>query len=477
MVDDTTTLDSASVSSARGGEELLDALVILWSADESGRAGEVLLLPPPSARRSFVFGRGDQDHGRHERVRLLRQRPGGTLETPPLRSSHVSRAQLLMRSHPEGGVALENVGKSSLVVAGVEGDTGRARTGDIVEIGRRLVLLCARRPSLLPALRAKEAPTPFPFGEPDGFGYAGESPEAWRLRDELGLVATRREHVLVLGESGTGKELAAQAIHSLGPRRARRLLARNAATVPPGLIDAELFGNSPNYPHAGMPERPGLVGEADGSTLFLDEIGELPAELQAHLLRFLDAGEYQRLGDARRRTVDARVVAATNRPVSQLKSDLAARFPLRVRTPALHERREDVPLLVRHLLQQLVRGGDAHTSRFAAEDGQPRVSRELMIALVNHLYTTHVRELSSVLFRAALESRGSVVELTSSAREALGLTGGATSTALSHEISREDLVTALERHGGVREKVWRSLGLPNRYVLKRLLKKHGLGDG
>jgi two-component system nitrogen regulation response regulator GlnG/two-component system response regulator HydG len=225
-----------------------------------------------------------------------------------------------------------------------------------------------------------------------------------------------------------------------------------------------------------MPERPGLVGEADGSTLFLDEIGELPRELQAHLLRFLDAGEYQRLGDAKRRTVDARVVAATNRPVSQLKADLAARFPLRVRTPALHERREDVPLLARHLLQALVRGGDAHTSRFAAEDGHPRMSRELMIALVNHLYTTHVRELSSVLFRAALESTSSVVGLTSGAREALGLAGGATSTALPHDISREELVTALERHGGVREKVWRTLGLPNRYVLKRLLKKHGLEE-
>jgi two-component system nitrogen regulation response regulator GlnG/two-component system response regulator HydG len=240
------------------------------------------------------------------------------------------------------------------------------------------------------------------------------------------------------------------------------------------LIDAELFGNAPNYPNPGMPERPGLVGEADGAALFLDEIGELPSELQAHLLRFLDAGEYQRLGDARRRTVDARVLAATNRPISQLKADLAARFPLRVRTPALHERREDVPIVARHLLLALIRGGDAHTARFADGTSEPRVSRELVVALVSHLYTTHVRELSAILFHAALESSREVVELTSGAREDLGLSAGR--PLVPREPSREELVAALERHGGVREKVWRELGLPNRYVLKRLLKKRGIVD-
>src|SRR5256885_12859655 len=105
------------------------------------------------------------------------------------------------------------------------------------------------------------------------------------------------------------------------------MVSRNAATFPAGLIDVELFGNVANYPNHGMPERPGVVGEADGSTLFLDEIGELPTELQSHLLRFLDErGEYTRLGDARRRTSDVRVVAATNRALEDLKHDLAARL-------------------------------------------------------------------------------------------------------------------------------------------------------
>jgi transcriptional regulator with GAF, ATPase, and Fis domain len=96
--------------------------------------------------------------------------------------------------------------------------------------------------------------------------------------------------VLLLGESGAGKELAARAIHGLGDRRARPLVARNAATMPETLIGAELFGNVKNFPNPGMPERPGLIGEADRSTLFLDEIGDLPEACQVHLLRVLDDG-------------------------------------------------------------------------------------------------------------------------------------------------------------------------------------------
>ena len=184
-----------------------------------------------------------------------------------------------------------------------------------------MILLCARRPPSLPALRSANARQSFRFGSADPSGYVGESPQAWNLRDEVALAAARREHVLILGESGTGKELVAQAVHALGARATRRFVARNAATVPSGIIDAELFGSAANYPNAGMPERPGLVGEADGSTLFLDEIGELPTELQTHLLRLLDGGDYQRLGDARRRTANLRVVAATNRPMGQLKPD------------------------------------------------------------------------------------------------------------------------------------------------------------
>jgi transcriptional regulator with AAA-type ATPase domain len=477
MADSTTTLETANDGGAReDATPALDALVVVWSADESSRIGEVALFPPASERRSFVFGRGAEPDGRHERTRFVRQRPGETVETPPLSSHHLSRSQLLVRSHAEGGLTLQNVGKRALVVAGNAAQECRARSGDLIEVGRQMVLLCTRRPPTLPPLRAGGARAAFAFGGADAYGYVGEAPESWRLRDEVALVGPRSEHVLLLGESGTGKELVAQALHALGPRAGRRFVARNAATVPSGIIDAELFGNTANYPNAGMPERPGLVGEADGSTLFLDEIGELPVELQTHLLRLLDGGDYQRLGDARRRKADLRVVAATNRPLGELKADLAARFLLRVRTPGLHERREDVTLVARHILRGLVKGGDAHTARLADAHGEVRLSSELAVALVNHLFTTHVRELSTLLFRAALESRDDVVELTAGTREMLGLSGERPEEG-PRDVPREEIVAALERHAGVREKVWRELGLPNRYVLKRLMKKYGLGDG
>src|SRR5690606_5383103 len=105
------------------------------------------------------------------------------------------------------------------------------------------------------------------------FGIVGESPAAWALRDELAFVAARDLHVLLHGATGTGKELAARAIHGLGRSAGREMIARNAATLPAGIADAELFGNAKDYPNPGMRERPGLVGAADGSTLFLDELG------------------------------------------------------------------------------------------------------------------------------------------------------------------------------------------------------------
>ncbi len=139
----------------------------------------------------------------------------------------------------------------------------------------------------------------------------------WQMRERIAFAANAGKHVLLHGESGTGKELAARALHALSSRAGKPFVSRNAATLPSGLIDAELFGSARNYPNAGMPERAGLVGQADGGTLFLDEIAEIPAEQQAHLLRVLDAdGEYQRLGEATTRRSDLVLVGATNRDVT-----------------------------------------------------------------------------------------------------------------------------------------------------------------
>jgi transcriptional regulator with GAF, ATPase, and Fis domain len=159
-----------------------------------------------------------------------------------------------------------------------------------VNLDDQLVLLATMRPRA-PYLRATTAP-PFSFGAPDPHGVVGESPAIWRLREALAFVARRAEHVLVTGPSGVGKELIARAVHDLSARAKKAFVSRNAATLPSGIIDAELFGNAKNYPNAGMPERAGLVGDAHGGTLFLDEIGELSTELSSHLLRLLDGGEY-----------------------------------------------------------------------------------------------------------------------------------------------------------------------------------------
>src|SRR5206468_7830863 len=128
---------------------------------------------------------------------------------------------------------------------------GVAREGDVVELHNAAVFLVVARPETLQPLRAAPAPD-FAFGRSDPFGITGESPAAWALRDALAFAATTDRHVLLVGESGVGKELAARAIHGVSARRASSLVARNAATVPETLIDAELFGNARNYPNSGM---------------------------------------------------------------------------------------------------------------------------------------------------------------------------------------------------------------------------------
>jgi DNA-binding NtrC family response regulator len=251
-------------------------------------------------------------------------------------------------------------------------------------------------------------------------------------------------------------------------------VSRNAATFPSGIIDAELFGNVKNYPNPGMDARPGLIGEADGSTLFLDEIAELPSELQAHLLRVLDAGgEYQRLGDAQPRRADLRIVAATNRDPSELKHDLLARFVLRLGLPGLGDRREDVPLLVRHLLKAAVAKNPQIGKRFFTKDGEPRVDPDLIEALLRQRYTHHVRELDELLWRAIAASRGTYVAFADDLKARLE-PEPPESAAIEEELSEERIREALARHDGKVSRAYKELGLKSRYALYRLLKKYAI---
>ncbi len=252
-----------------------------------------------------------------------------------------------------------------------------------------------------------------------------------------------------------------------------------------------------NYPNPGMPERPGLIGAAEGGTLFLDEMGDLPEALHASLLRVLDGdGEYHRLGEHKARRANVRVVGATNRPPESLKHDLLARLSLRVRVPGLEERRDDIPLLVRHLLRRARDKAPDLVSRFAGPDGELGVASELVEHLVQRSYTTHIRELDGLLWHAMAKSRGSRVELPDDMPEAAIAQGQAQARGPAErpaaataegrapvrvlrrrpgeEPTAEEIQAAVKESGGNLVQAAKALGLASRYALYRLLRKHGI---
>jgi len=445
---------------------LRPALVLLWSVEEPHRVGEVVLV-----RRAGVLGRGTGD----DHLELARQRPGVHQPTGTIGGRALSRRQLAVRPVHEG-LELQNIGRTPLRIGGRPTDGGVAAPGDIVALERKALFLVTMRPTRWPLPPGDAAPAG-PFGKADDVGIVGESPAAWALRQQLAFLGPRDQHTLVLGPSGTGKELAARALHAWSGRKRGPWVARNASTLPEGLVDAELFGHVADYPNPGTPARPGLVGEADGGTLFLDEIGELPHGLQARLLRVLDAhGEYQRLGEPRRRHSDLRLVGATNRDVDELKHDLTARLTLRLELPTLTERREDVPLLVHHLLARAFRDADL-AARFADDSGRPRVAPDLMEALVRHDYRLHVRELHGLLWASLSTSPAHFLALTDAVRQRLGPGEEGWQRWVGHDpgdIPADALQAALDAHNGQQEATWRALELDSRHQLARLVKKHGL---
>jgi two-component system nitrogen regulation response regulator GlnG/two-component system response regulator HydG len=397
-------------------------LVIAWSSDEPHRIGEAA---PIEGR--CLLGRGPaQPEDLLPRAVFSEMRPGLTLTGAPLGGETLSRSQIELTPLPDGTLEVRSVGRGPLVLRGRaveprivrQGGTVIARPGDTMMLSAALMLLVVRRRCGLPPLRAyRDGPIfSFPFGQADPHGIVGESPAAWALRDQLAFAAASGNHVLLLGESGSGKELAAKAIHKLsdvdGP-----FVARNASTLPDSLIDAELFGSARGYPNIGSPERPGLLGQANGGTLFLDEIGEMPPQLQAHLLRVLDrGGEYHRLGDPRALRAHFLMIAATNRSPADLKHDFCARFSTRVEMPSFELRREDIPLLLRHLLAEVARARPSIAAPFLARRAgrvaEVSVSPHLIDALLRHRYTTHTRELENLMWVALSSSLGDTLTLT-----------------------------------------------------------------
>jgi formate hydrogenlyase transcriptional activator len=237
----------------------------------------------------------------------------------------------------------------------------------------------------------------------------GDSPSLRRTLSQVELAAPAGTTVLVLGETGTGKELIARALHNLSPRRERTFVKVNCAAIPAGLLESELFGHERGAFTGALTQKIGRFEFADKGTLFLDEVGDLPLELQPKLLRVLQEQEFERLGSNRSLHVDVRVIAATNGDLAQLveekkfRSDLYYRlnvFPIVI--PPLRERREDVPLLVRYFVQKISRRQNK-TVEYVPSD--------VMDALVNYGWPGNVRELENLIERAVLLSPGQELQV------------------------------------------------------------------
>jgi two-component system, NtrC family, response regulator HydG len=414
-----------------------------------------------------VLGRGPaRPTDRFPRLAAVYQRPGANHALGPLPGSRISRVQLEVETKNDG-LLVRNLGTASLFINGIQKTEVHVAKRDIVEIGSSLMLLCAERPRCIKSI----GPGGFhDFGGPDAWGMVGESPAAWDLRRQIRQSVRLPGHILVRGPTGAGKELVVRAICALycpdGP-----VVERSAATLPESLLDAELFGNPKNFPNAGMPERPGLVGEADGGVLFLDEIAELPLSGQTHLLRVLDSGQYQRIGESKARNATFRLIAATNRPLSALREDVLARFTVRIEVPALAARPEDIPLVLRHLTAAAFVNDAELSTRYLDASGQPRFSRELLRRVVMSPPAANARELLHLVLRSAMESGGNQLEPVDADNDADDESEGAVA---SEPGDPARFQRALDANNGSIEKTWRALGLPNRYALQRAIKRHRL---
>ena len=297
----------------------------------------------------------------------------------------------------------------------------------------------------------------------------GNSPALRRILRQVEVVAPTDANALILGETGTGKELVARAIHRLSPRKNLPFVTLNCAAIPTGLLESELFGYEKGAFTGALSQKIGRFELAHRGTLFLDEVGDIPLDLQPKLLRALQEKSFERLGGTRTIAIDVRLVAATNRNLTQMMGDKLFRSDLYYRlkvfpitTPPLRDHPEDIPVLARHFTQKYAREMNKEIKT---------IPSDTMEALVRWPWPGNVRELENFIERAVILSRGPklrapLAEIRPDALEAAG------NSTLEH-VEREHIIRVLRETGGVVSKAATRLGMP-RTTLNALMRKLGI---
>jgi len=313
----------------------------------------------------------------------------------------------------------------------------------------------------------------------------GSSMKFRALLDNIDIVAPVDSAVLIEGETGTGKELIARAIHEASPRRNNRFVALNCAAIPSTLIESELFGCEKGAFTGAVAQTVGRFQAADRGTLFLDEIGDLPLELQPKLLRALQEKQFERLGGRHTLQVDVRIIAATNQDLAHMvqerkfRADLYYRlnvFPMML--PTLRERREDIPLLVRHFVR-----------KFANQQGKAidTIPSDIIAALQHYDWPGNIRELQNVIERGVIMTTGPMLNWQTTAQLTRGEAAPLRVPAVAEPVSIKTLADAERAHitAVLRETNWvvggphgaaAQLGIPRTTLIAKM-ERLGISSG
>jgi DNA-binding NtrC family response regulator len=303
--------------------------------------------------------------------------------------------------------------------------------------------------------------------------FIGQSRKIKDIFVTLEKVILAKSNILVMGESGTGKGLIAEIVHYNSPRSTKRFMSINCSAIPENLLESELFGYKKGAFTGADTDKPGLLTVADGGTVFLDEIGDMPPGLQAKLLKVIESGEVFPLGETRPRKVDVRIIAATNKDLEaeikagRFREDLFYRLDIiEIKLPPLRERKEDIPVLAGHFVEKYAR---EHGKRIKGLD------EEATRLLLEYPWPGNVRELSNAIERAVLLSGSELItpaELPEKVRSATAAHGDGGLKEQVNYFERQLIADKLAQSGGDKEAAARDLGI-DLATLYRKLKKLG----